>query len=276
MTAITASSALTQQLYMRLFDRLNTDGDDALSVSELGAGTSSQSKSEKIFKTLDTDGDGHVIRAEMTPSESFSAKTLGSLIAAQSTPPENDPANPGTAAVADLFARADLDGDGALSAEEMKAEQDLRRAASLDARYAAGPIFVTNDKNDDGLLTQDEVIGSGRALRSLNLPESAIRFRDERPEEQQKQFQAVREMQGLPSLPKLTADEKAALRAQWAADRAERDSGPEGTMTFLSREIDGLRAKASAAYAEQDLSDSLSHRLLQQVLSEAWKTEATA
>ncbi|OJU10794.1 MAG: hypothetical protein BGN86_15775 [Caulobacterales bacterium 68-7] len=276
MTAITASGTLTQQLYMRLFDRLNTDGDDALSLSEIGGATPSQSKSEKIFNALDADRDGRVIRAEMTPSESFSAKTLGSLIAAQSADDANNPANPGTAAVADLFARADLDGDGALSAEEMKAERDLRHAASLDAGYAAGPIFVTNDKNDDGMLTADEVIGTGRALKSLALPDSAIRFRDELPEEQQKQFQAMREMQGLPPLPKLTAEEKAAQRAQWAADRAERASGPEGTMTFLSREIEGLRAQASAAYAKQDVSGSLGHRLLQQVLSEAWKTEATA
>jgi len=244
MTSINATGTLNQQLYTRLFDRLNTNGDDALSLDEIGADNAgSVEDSDKIFKALDADSDGRVIRSEMTPSSSFGAETLASLITAQS---DTDPAESDTAALTALFARADLDGDGALSEDEMNAEGALRRAAAVDAGYMAGPIFVPNDKNRDGLLTQDE-IGVAQQIKTLALPDSAIRFFDELPQEQQQQLQSARERMGLPPIEPKTDEEKVAQRAQWAADRAERASGPEGTTSFLSREIEDLRAKASTA-----------------------------
>lgn len=271
MTAITgANSTLTQQLYHRLFDRLNTDGDDALSVEEIGAATADENNSKSLFNTLDADGDGRVMRAEMTPSASFGSATLAALIKSQAA---DGTEKADAEIIADLFDRADLDGDGdgALSADEMKAEHDLRRAANLDAGYIAGPVFMGIDKSGDGLLTQDEV-GVARQIGMAALPASAIRFMDEMPAEDQQRFQAIREQMGLPPLEPLTEDQKTAQRAQWAADQAERQAGPEGTWSFLSREIEGLRTSAATDFAADELSDSLSRRLLQQIMDGAWAT----
>lgn len=273
MTSISATGTLTQQLYRQLFDRLNTDGDEALSVGEIGAaGGRSNDELSSVFKILDADGDGRVMRAEMTPSSAFRADTLASLISAQG---DDAPAPTDAEILADLFALADLDGDGALNTAEMKAEGDLRRAASLDAGYMAGPVFMSRDEDGDGLLTQDE-IGVARAIKTLDLPLTAVRFHDELPQADRERLTQVRERMGLPPLPTLTDDEKAAQRQQWAADRAERASGPEGTLTFLSREIDELRTKAADAFDSAGLSDSLSARLLQQILGEAWTTTEPA
>jgi Ca2+-binding EF-hand superfamily protein len=82
MSAITGGGTLTQQLYQRLFDRLNTNADDALSFDEMnGAGASN--KAAEAFKALDSNSDGKVVRAEMTPSSAFSADTLNAMLLAQ-------------------------------------------------------------------------------------------------------------------------------------------------------------------------------------------------
>jgi Ca2+-binding EF-hand superfamily protein len=275
MSSTVAGSTLTQQLYMRLFDRLNTNGDDALSVGEVGVLDAQNVESSKVFKVLDGDGDGRVTRSEMTPSDTFGPETLASLISAQSGA-DDEAASPSMEILAALFNRADLDGDGALNADEMQAESDLRKAANLDAGYGSGPVFMPVDRNDDGLFTKDE-IGVGQQIRSLELPASAIRFFDELPGDMQQRIQAARKQMDLPPLKPLTDEEKTAQRDQWAADRAERASGPEGTTKFLSREIEGLRADASAAYAARaQLSDSLSQRMMQQILGDAWKTDTSA
>jgi len=269
MTSINATGTLTQQLYRQLFDRLNTDGDDALSVGEIAAaGGSSRDELASVFKTLDADSDGRVMRAEMTPSGSFGADALASLIDLQAA---DGKAETDEEILADLFARADVDGDGALSEAEMKAEGDLRRAASLDAGYMAGPVLMSRDKDGDGLLTQDE-IGVARAIKTLGTPLTAIRFHDELPEADRAAMDKVRERMGLPPAATLTDEEKAAERTQWAADAAERASGPEGTLTFLSRQIEGLRTQAAEGFETTGLSDTLTARLLQQILGEAWKT----
>lgn len=269
MTSIGASGTLTQQLYTRLFDRLNTDGDDALTVGEFDA---ANRDSANVFKRLDVDGDGRVLRAEMTPSGSFGPDALASLINLQATDGE---AKTDEEILADLFARADLDGDGALSASEMRAEGDLRRAANLDAGRIAGPIFVAMDRNRDGLMTQDE-IGVGRQVGAPLIPLTEVRFHDELPEAERARMEQFRERMGLPPAEVLTDEQKAARREQWAADRAERASGPDGSWSFLNREIEGLRTQAAEAFDKAGLSDILSARLLQQILSDAWATRETA
>lgn len=269
MTSISNGVGLTQQLYMRLFDRLDADKDDALSVKEVEAAGSSGEDSANIINKLDADSDGKVSRAEMLPSRTFGIETMGSLIAAQS---EADRTKMRTEIVADLFKRADLDGDGALSADEMKAEGDLRRAANLDAGFGSDTVLAAWDKNRDGLLTKDEVHVGQVVATPLKLT-----FFDEMPEDVQKTIQAHRESMGLPPVKPMSEADKAARRAQLATDQAERSSGPAGTMKFLGREIESLREKAMAAYgAGSQLSDSLSQRLMHQIMSEAWSTQAEA
>jgi Ca2+-binding EF-hand superfamily protein len=270
MTTITgASPSLTQHLYQRLFDRLNTDGDDALSIAEVGVAEAGNVDSAKVFNALDADGDGRVMRAEMIPSDAFAAETLNALIGTQTE--TSEPAT-NEEILADLFARADLDGDGALSAEEMKAEGDLRRAANLDAGYAAGPVFMARDADGDGLLRADE-IGVTRLAAISSLPLDSIRFHDEMPEDIQRRIAEIRELIGLPPSPVLTAEEKQQQRDQWAADRAERASGPEGTMRFLARDVDGLREKALADLDAADMSQALTARLLQRI-TDGWTGSA--
>ena len=259
-----ASPTLTQHLYQRLFDRLNTDGNDVLSIEEVGAAAAGNVDSASVFNALDADGDGRVMRVEMTPSDAFAAGTLNALIGAQT---ETSEAATDEEIIADLFARADLDGDGALSAGEMKAEGDLRRAANLDAGHTRGPVFMARDADGDGLLRADE-IGVARLMR-LDLPLSALRFHDEMPDEVQQRMAEVREQMGQPPLPVLTAEEKQQRRDQWAADRAERESGPEGTIRFLARDIDALREKAMADFDAGDLSQALANRLLQRI-TDGW------
>lgn len=270
MTAITGAGTLNQQLYMRLFERLDMDKSNGVSVEELSATSRDAADSVNILKTLDRDGDGHVSRAEMTPSAQFGAQTLNALLAAQT---DDEAARTDAEIVADLFARADLDGDGAINAAEMDAETASRRAANLDAGFMAGPIFVPADRNRDGLLTQDE-IGVGRQIQSLGIPSSAIHFLDELPPEEQARFNAIRKEQGLPPAPRYSEAEKQAMRDQWDADRAERASGPDGTTTFLQRELDEFRGQARAEFSAGDLSDALTDRLLRQILDPSWSSAA--
>lgn len=264
MTAIGSSSTtLNQQLYMRLFDRLNTDKDDALTVGEIGAIGDEKFDSASVFKLLDADADGRVTRQEMTPPASLGADSLAALIAAQTQGPE---AETDEDVVAALFERADLDGDGALSASEMKAETDLRRAGNLDAGYAAGPVVMALDRNDDGLLTKDEV----QVARPIPLPADAVRFFDELPENVQQGLTQMRDLMGLPKVEIMNPEEKQAARDRWAADAAERASGPDGTRKFLEREIEGLRTYARADFDTAAMTNDLSRRLLQQVLGDGW------
>lgn len=270
MTAIGSATTLNQQLYMRLFDKLDVDKSDGLSAAELSAGLRSDAKAEKAFSRLDADGDGRVSRTEMTPSSRFGGDMLSALLAVQAEP---ETGASRAEILADLFERADLNGDGALDAEEMKAEQSARRAANLDAGYMAGPIFIPRDGNRDGLLTMEE-IDVGQSGQILSLPSSAVHFFDELEPEQQARFDAMRKEQGLPPAPRYTAEEKQAIRDQMDADRAERASGPAGTTRFLAQELDALRAGASTEFGAVELSGALAQRLLNQILDPSWSTTA--
>ena len=56
------------------------------------------------------------------------------------------------------------------------------------------------------------------------------------------------------------------LGARFAADQAERESGPAGTIKYLTRYIGGLRDKAAADFAASPMTQTLSSRLLAQIL----------
>jgi Ca2+-binding EF-hand superfamily protein len=272
MTAIASNGTLTQQLYQRLFDRLNTDADDALSFDEMNASGAAGSKTEAVFKALDTDGDGRVVRAEMTPSSTFGADTLNAMLSAQTdqAPKTNEEI------VADMFARADTDGDGALNADEMSAEAAIRKAAGLDAGYSPDTMFMSKDRDGDGLVRQDEVL----AIRRLHIPASAIKLAEEAPPElvarmrEAERAYADRGGQVSPPIESLTLEERQARLDQFKADLAERASGPAGTTRYLGREIDGLRDKASADLDQAPITDSLASRLMQRILA-GWSAEPT-
>lgn len=150
MTTI-GSGALTQQLHQKLFDRLDVDSSQGLSLGELKGADKARSADDfaRIFQGLDADTDGKISRAEMSaaPAPSFPTDSQ--------------------TAVADLFARADVDGDGRLSGEEMDAEKALRRAQTLDASQLTGPVFLARHADGDGLLAPDEVEAGQPVLQAL-------------------------------------------------------------------------------------------------------------
>lgn len=251
MTTI-GGGALTQQLYGKLFDRLDVDANLGLTRDEFKAADSGRSDEAfaAAFEKLDADQDGKISRAEMSAGPTLSLGTDALLTTSGADNP-----------VAELIARADTDGDGKLSASENEAEAALRRAANLDSGYIGGPIFMLRDRDGDGLYAADE-ISAARPLPSKGL---TVVFPDELPEELRA---ALRDLDGAaPSSAKTyTAEEKQAIRDQMAADAAERTSGPEGTLKFLGREITGLRERAAGDFAKLEIGKTLSSRLLAQIL----------
>jgi Ca2+-binding EF-hand superfamily protein len=268
MTAI-GGGALTQQLYGKLFDRLDVDSTQGLSLDELRAGDPKRPDDafSKIFSGLDTDQDGNISRAEMSAAPALSMGA-GALLATSTAEDTSE------TVVGDLFQRADADGDGKLSDEEMGAEAALRRAANLDSGYQSGPVFIARDADGDGLRAPGEMT----ALRALSLPAGALqrRFFDELSPEEQAQWSVASRRsdasgpaRGAPPIqpPKVYTDaEKQKIRDQMAADGAERRSGPTGTIKYLDREIGGLRDTATADFASAPMTQTLSSRLLAQIL----------
>ncbi|NBB63292.1 hypothetical protein GVN18_28905 [Pseudomonas sp. ODNR1LW] len=257
MTTISAAgSTLTQQLYQKLFDRLNTDGDDALRLNEISGLDAGNGKVSKAFEAMDADADGRVTRAEMTPAESFGADTLNALIQAQSGPESLSDQE----YLADWFAKTDTDGDGLVSNSERQASADLRRAAAYDAGYTDNRVLLARFGTDaeQALSIDDFSVGRALTLKASQIsdapPAELALARDE-------------------TAPDVAAEPLS--RDQIIADLAERDSGPEGSIRFLSRQIDGLRAAESARIAADPVSDALAVRLFQQALSNWGPAEAS-
>lgn len=245
MTTI-GGGALTQQLYQKLFDKLDTDTDQGLSLDELKAADSGRSGEAfaTMLQGLDADQDGKIGRAEIAAAPSAGALTSSS----------------GSEAIASLFARADIDGDGKLSDDEMEAEKALRRADTLDNGFLSGPVFLGRDADGDGLRSRDEMV----AATPLRLSASALRVDVEPAEWSQIRSGPGGETAAAP--PARTDEDWRKLREQFAADQAERESGPAGTIKYLTREIGGLRDEAAADFAASPMTQTLSNRLLAQIL----------
>lgn len=264
MSAVSSvGSSLTQQLYQKLFDRLNTNGDDVVSLDEMGQAGATSSDTAKVFSTLDADGDGRLARAEMTPSDAFAAETLSALIAAQVGPD----AVSDEEYLADWFARTDTDDDGLVSRDERQAEADLRRAAAYDTGYmSTRALMVAPGADQDAPLSIDQF--QVATLRSLNLDLSRLRFAEDAPPAMLEQMNRLRAQHDLPPLTgPLTDEERGRRLDQLRADIAERDSAPEGGRGFLSRELGGMRTGEAARIAGSDLSDAMVARLFDQILT---------
>ncbi|PHY18939.1 EF-hand domain-containing protein [Caulobacter sp. BP25] len=271
MTSIT-SGGLTQQLYQSVFDHLDVNKSDGLSIDELKAAGGEKQDYASAFKTLDADTDGKISRAEMTGSSvALSNDTLSALVEAQTTttPRTALAASKGTLSLLDgarseqetqdinaLFARADVDDDGKLSDAEWDAEKALRRASNLDAGTISGPIFMAVDADGDGLTSMDEV----RAGRGAPLPLNAVA--------------TATPVTAVAIDPSIAGDatnasgeatQQSAEQAQ--ADWAERTWGGEGTYTFLDRELAAYRSAAQIDFSGMTMSAALSTRLINQILA---------
>lgn len=273
MTSI-ASGGLTQQLYQRLFDHLDVDASQGVSLDELKAAGAENQDDASAFKALDADTDGKISRAEMTGSAvALSNETLSALVDAQKEPPPRTalPASKATLGILEgarseqetqdieaLFARADVDGDGKLSDAEWDAEKALRRSSNLDSGTISGAMFIAVDADGDGLTGTNEV----RAARPLPLPLPLRAVASGAP---------VATVEIDPSITGDTARAPGAATPQSAeqtqADWAERTSGGEGTYKILDRELAAYRSAAQIDFSGLTMTDALSTRLINQILA---------
>lgn len=257
-----AGSTLTQQLYQKLFDRLNVDADEAVSLQEMTVAVGDQTKASKVFETLDGDRDGRISKAEMTPSDAFGAETLAALIGAQtgSEKPSDEEY------LADWFTRTDTNGDGLVSKDERHAAADLRRAAAYDAGYIpTRAVMVRPEASNEEPLTVDQF--QAVTIKPLLMDISKVRFAEDGPPEMLELMNKLRTQSGQPPLTgPLTDEERQRRLDQLQADIDERNSAPDGGRGFLSRELGGVRAEEAVRIAESDLSAALAAQLFQRVL----------
>jgi Ca2+-binding EF-hand superfamily protein len=127
-TAARAGEIGSGRLMERLFQKMDTDGDGALSAAE------GEAAAEKMFDRRDANGDG-----VLTEEEYLADKEGGRLSADQQQKLDDFRAR--------RFAAMDKDGDGRVSAAEFFA--------------AAQQRFTAADSNGDGRITKDEL----RSLR---------------------------------------------------------------------------------------------------------------
>lgn len=243
-TVSATGSTLIQQLYEKLFQRLNTDGDEALTIEEMAGAGPDAALVSRAFKGLDADGDGRVTRPEMTPGDAFGHEVLAAMIQAQ----EGSEETADTDFLSALFARADLDGDGKLSEAERKAEADLRRAAVLDTGEFPKQVMIGIDADGDGLIAPEEAgVATLRRLEGRLLPMSP----EDLPPSLAEQIKALRGDAETPPAPPADAP---------LADPAE----------SLAR----LRTLEAARLAEAPLSDALAARLFD-MMTRAWAADPT-
>lgn len=255
MTSI-ASGSLTQQLYQRLFDRLDTDTSQGVSLDELKAAGGKTDTHASAFKALDTDTNGKISRAEMTGSSvALANETLSALVETQASPPPTAlAASKATLSLLDgarseqetqdinaLFARADVDGDGKLSDVEWEAEKVLRRASNLDSGATSGPVFIAVDGNGDGLTSANEI----RAARPIPLALVATAM--------------------TPIAVETLEDPLAAQ--QTTGELTSSASNGDDSHASRVRDIAAERLAAEKDFGSLAISDTLSARLLSQILA---------
>jgi Ca2+-binding EF-hand superfamily protein len=111
-----------------LFNKLDVNGNGGIDQSELGdfldyvssaTGSTSQTDSSQLFRTLDADGDGSISKQELTDG----AKKLFEELRAQLVSTQSDQSGDAQAAnkpdPKELFAKIDANGDGSISQDEL-------------------------------------------------------------------------------------------------------------------------------------------------------------
>ena len=124
-----------QALQEKLFTKLDVNNDGGIDQNELGqfldyvsssTGSTSQTDTSQLFKTLDSDGDGTISKQELTDG----AKKLFEELRAQLIGSKSGSANSSTSATATtdesqdakkqaLFAKIDTNGDGSIDQSEL-------------------------------------------------------------------------------------------------------------------------------------------------------------
>ncbi|WP_186419108.1 EF-hand domain-containing protein [Bosea sp. CS1GBMeth4] len=146
------------------FDKLDGNGDGALSLDEFAAGApkgADSARTEKLFKAMDADQDGAVSKAE---SDAFRANLdkADQQMQALLLMLQSDSANATTATKADAkdgedknyFAKLDADSDGSVAREE------FLKAVAPDgdgSNGLLGRLFAAMDADKDGKISKEEM-----------------------------------------------------------------------------------------------------------------------
>lgn len=249
MTSAAGSSDITQQIWQRLVRQGDTNADNRLGKDEINAlraGFKDNADIDQIIRSFDTDGDQSLSSSEL-PSSPLDVEMLGPMLGWQEyvkadvvTRAEDD-----KRVVASLFKRADVDGDGFLSKEEMDAEGALRQARRLEGITTEfDAVFMIRPDADKDRLSPDDFT-VGRLIPSDRLK---IIPPEELPAETREAIQrAAEEWRNSPDYQKPpTAEEY----RQQAVDRVV--NAPL-TATYVSR----LLSQLSAALAKTHAVDTL-------------------
>jgi uncharacterized protein YbjT (DUF2867 family) len=208
MSTIGATAA--QDVWRNFFSRVDTNADGAMSAAELSALSSSQ-KAGDLIKSMDTNGDGQLQFAEL-PQTPLNRQMMGPLLSAQ----EYRDATPAARAadnktvISDLFARADVDGDGTLSQAEWDAERAINMASWLDTGESPPAVFIVRQNAEQGALKPEDFV-VGRAMKL----DSSLKVED-MPEDLREQMEKIKaRMDEL--APEVTVKTTEQVRAEAAA-----------------------------------------------------------
>ncbi|MBL0932463.1 MAG: EF-hand domain-containing protein [Alphaproteobacteria bacterium] len=134
--------------------------------SKAGAGL------EDLFSSIDSDGDGSVSKTELKSfADSLSAQMQSALLGAQESggaqgafgPPPRPPGEGRSAA--DMMSEMDTDGDGAVSADELKAFGEAHGPKSGKGAEKAEEAFASADADGDGKLSSAEFATFDKTMR---------------------------------------------------------------------------------------------------------------
>jgi EF-hand domain pair/EF hand len=124
----------TQALQEKLFAKLDVNGDGGIDQSELGdflsyaassSGGTSQVDSAQLVKSLDSNGDGAISKSELADGVKSLFDALRSQLTASGAAAGARPA--GKSDPAELFAKIDSNGDGAIDKDELGAFMEANR-----------------------------------------------------------------------------------------------------------------------------------------------------
>jgi len=161
MTSISSSALTSQSVWNRFIAGADRDGDGSISGEELAA-LAPEDKGKKAMTRYDANGDGLLSRDEL-PEGAFSPTMYSQLLTAQEyrdADPETRRADDAEA-IADMFARADVDGDGVLSAEEWDAERTLNMSRFIDGGELPDIVIIARPRSENGLTTVGTSGGDG-------------------------------------------------------------------------------------------------------------------
>jgi Ca2+-binding EF-hand superfamily protein len=168
--AVGSGGGFRAGLLERLFRRADQDGSNAVGSDEIQRllNNSDAKAAAKIVETHDTNADGSLSLEEFSGAR-LAPETMQGLLTVQEyrAAARADRQADDRAVIDAMFARADVDGDGALSRDEFDAERALQFAATLDAGDEVPQhMFAVMPGAFDDQVSKDEIM-LGRRLMDV-------------------------------------------------------------------------------------------------------------